>query len=268
MFPRFSITYASTGAQVTNNDKGISVVFTEPGGGTANAGWDSGAKLFVGDVLPNWNYTNVGPWNPSATVTDSAGNSGNFTYVGSPYVISPATLSTTITLVDSNSNQTITSLYSGENVTVYATITYPSNAEPVKGFVGPLDQTARGGVVTGVIGYGAYNQTSQTFTGTSSGTIAKISLSYTGAGGIWKGSFSAGSLPALGSSQTFQVVVSSHDNASPPNTGTSALGLALGGSVSSSTHTTSQVSTPVWAYAGITIALIIGIVVGFLVRKR
>ena len=60
MFPRFLITYASTGGQVTNNDKGISVIFTQPGNVKANATWDAGAVLFVGGVLTNWNYTLLG----------------------------------------------------------------------------------------------------------------------------------------------------------------------------------------------------------------
>ena len=273
MFPRFMITFASNGAQVTNNDKGISVVFTLPGGGKSNASWDAGAGLFVGRVLPNWNYTNIGPWNPAATVRDGAGNTATFNYTGSPYVISPSPLTTSILLVDSNTNQTITSISSGENVTVYATITYPTNAEPVSGFVAPLDTSTRGGAVSGIIGYGTYNATSQSFTGKTSGNVAKVTLTYTGSNGVWKGSFNTGTLPSLASPQTFQVVIDSNDKATPPNTGLATLGVALGATPgSTSAQTTSSAATtagaiPVWAYAGTTIALIIGVIVGLLARK-
>ena len=274
MFPRFSITFASNGAQVTNNDKGISVVFTQPGGGKVNASWDAFAGLFVGKVLPNWNYTNVGSWNPTAVVSDAAGNTATFNYTGSPYVISPSPLSTSILLVDSNTNQTVTSISSSENVTVYATIAYPTNAEPVTGFVAPLDATTRGGVVSGIVGYGTYNATSQSFTGTGAGTVASVALTYTGSNGVWKGSFNTGTLPSLSSPQTIQVVIPSPDKATPPNTGSATLGVALGATPGSpSPQTTSSAATsgstiPVWAYAGTTIALIIGVIVGFLARKK
>ena len=69
MFPRFTLTYASNGAKITNTDKGIFVTYTTPSGTKANASWDPFAKLFVGGVLPNWNYTNIGAWNPNATVS-------------------------------------------------------------------------------------------------------------------------------------------------------------------------------------------------------
>ncbi len=281
LIPRFHLTYASNGAPVTNSDAGITVTFTAPGNVIMPANWDSGASVFDNAVTPNWNYTAVGPWTPNANASDAAGNVGTFTYSGSPYVISPATLSTTVLLVNSNTNQTITSITSDENITVYAIVTYPTNAEPVSGFVGVLDSATRGGVVSGVVGYGAYNATSNTFSGKSSGDVATVTLSYTGANGIWKGTFSAGTLPTLSSSQTFAVVINAADKASPPNTGTATLNLAPSApsasstqtsSTSSSSSSTSTVTTttsiPIWAYAGTTIALIIGVIVGFLARKK
>ena len=107
MIPAFFITYASTGGPITNTDIGISINFTQPGNVIAKASWDAGAHLFRGTLFPNWNYTLVGPWNPTVVVSDPAGNAGRYAYTGSPYVISPATLSTTIQLVDSKTNQTI-----------------------------------------------------------------------------------------------------------------------------------------------------------------
>ena len=252
---------------------------------------------------PNWNYSLVGPWNPTVVVKDAAGNAGTYTYSGSPYVISPATLSTTIQLVDSTTNKTVTSISSGENVTIYATIMYPTNAEPVSGFVTGLNSTTRGGIVTGVVGYGTYNATSQSFNAKNSGQLAKVTLTYTGKNGIWKGSFSAGTLPTLSASQTFEVVINSADKATPPNTGSATLNVSPSTGQTASSTSSSQTSSnsesssttssttelanlfqlrieplqlsstvstsiPVWAYAGTTIALIIGVIVGFLARKK
>ena len=281
LIPRFHITYASTGGPVTNTDQGISVTFTAPGNVKSVASWDAGAAVFDAPVSPSWNYSFVGAWNPTASVTDAAGNTGSFAYAGSPYVVSPATLSTAIQLVDSKTNQTITSLASGENVTIYAVISYPTNAEPVKGFVAPLDVATRGGVVTGVVGYGTYNATTQNFNAKNSGQLAAVTFTYTGKNGIWTGSFSAGTLPILSASQTFQVVINSADKASPPNTGSTTLSLAPSApqiatssssqqsSTTGSTATsTTSTSIPVWAYAGTTIALIVGVIVGFIARKK
>ncbi|MGA2874773.1 MAG: hypothetical protein ABSE82_04445 [Nitrososphaerales archaeon] len=287
LIPRFHVTYASTGGPVTNSDQGISVIFTAPGNVKTVANWDGSAGSFNTAVSPTWNYTFVGAWNPTAVVNDTAGNSASYTYTGSPYVISPATLSTTIQLVDSKTNQTITSIANGENVTIYTTISYPTNAEPVSGFVAPLDSAIRGGVVTGLVGYGTYNVTSKSFNEKNSGQIANVALTYTGKNGIWTASFSAGTLPTINSSQTFKVVINSVDKASPPNTGSATLNIAptaaqvatsatstqsssssQSSATTSTTSSTVSTSIPVWAYAGTTIALIIGVIVGFLARKK
>jgi hypothetical protein len=279
MFPRFLISYASNGAKVTNNDEGISVTYTLPNSTKANAGWDPFALLFVGKVQPNWNYTDVGPWNPNATVTDAAGNTGTFNYTGSPFVISPATLSTSVTLVNSETNQTLAGLANGTSVTIFATVNYPTNAEPVPGFVAPLDSAIRGGTVTALVGWGYFNATSGAFGGgnTSGGQIAQVTMNYSGNNGTWVGSFSSTSIPAIKAGTAYEVVVSSKDKASPPNTGFATVNVApaaaavttssSSSSTSQSTTSTSLATIPLWAYAGTTIALIIGVIVGFLARK-
>jgi hypothetical protein len=278
MFPRFLITYASNGVKVTNSDAGIYVTYTLPNLARANASWDPFALLFVGSVLPNWNYSNIGSWNPNATTGDAAGNIGTFQYTGGPFVISPATLSTSITLVNSKTNQTLSGLANGTSVTIYAVVTYPTNAEPVPGFVAPLDTATRGGTVTALVGWGYYNATSGTFGGgkTAGGQIAQVTLTYTGANGIWEGNLSSTSIPAIKAGTAYEVVVSSKDDANPPNTGIATMVLgpaaAQATTTSSSSSTTSSTETslttiPVWAYAGTTIALIIGVIVGFLARK-
>lgn len=283
-FPRFLVTYASTGAEVTNSDSGIYVKFTLPNGSVADAPWDPEHELFVGAVLPNWNYPNVGEWNPNVTVGDAVGNSGVYNYVGpegNPIVISPATLDTNITVVNSQTNQTLSGLANGTKATVFAVIRYPGNEEPVPGFVAPLDQTNRGGAVSAIVGWGYYNATSGTFGGGGNpgGQIAQVSMTYTGHKGVWEGNFTSNSVPAISPGSSYEIVVTSKDSATPPNTGFATVNLGPAtGQVPTSTSTTqtstsqsqSTISTstiPVWAYAGTTIALIIGVIVGFLARR-
>lgn len=288
IFPRFSISYASNGQLLSNDTAGIQVNFTTPGGSVSTAGWDSGAHLFVGRVFANWNYTSVGAWNPTANVTTAAGNVGAYAYSGSPFTIAPAQLSTSIQLIDAKSGQVVTSIYSGENLTIEATVTYPTNAEPVTGFVGPLDTAARGGVVSAQIGYGYYNASSLTFGGGAKnpGTlITTVPMTYTGANGTWTGNYVAGTLPALPAGALFQVVINSHDSASPPNTGLGSLSvgpsIGSGGAASSSTTTstpsTSTITTtvsqtiqtiPTAAYAGMIILLALGLIIGLVLRMR
>jgi len=252
MFPRFYIYYASNGAPLTNTIQGAHVTYTLPDGSKANATWDSGVHLFVGKLQPNWNYTSVGPWSPNATIRDGAGNFATFQYTGTPYDISPVELSTSVEVVNSTSGQQVTSLSSGEGVTIEATITYPASAEPVKGFVGPLDSASRGGSVVAQVGWGYYNVTAGTFGGkTPGGLLGTLSMTYSGSNGTWKGQFESGSLPKLQPGVSYEVVVSSKDAASPPNTG---LALASLSPASSQSTVVTQTTTSV------------GVLVGYIVR--
>jgi hypothetical protein len=275
MFPRFYISFESNGAQMTNTDPGAYVTYTLPGGTKANASWDSGAHLFVGKLQPNWNYTFVGPWNPTATIGDGAGNAATFQYTGSPYVISPVQLSTSIQVLDAATGRIVTTLSNGESVTIKATITYPTNAEPVKGFVGPLDSATRGGSVTAQLGWGYYNKTSGTFGGTNpGGLVGTISMTYTGSNGTWSGQFESSNLPVPKAGTSYQVVVSSKDDASPANTGFGEAILSLTNATTTTATQTAATETvtqtvqtiPTIVYASLAILLILGVIIGYIVR--
>ena len=155
---------------------------------------------------------------------------------------------------------------------------------PYLGSLPPLTSATRGGSVTALVGWGYYNATSGTFGGAKNagGQIALVSMTYTGKNGLWEGNFSSTSVPALTPGTAYEVVVSSKDKANPPNTGlatvkvgaTAAQVTTSNSSSSTSQSTTQSTSTstslatiPLWAYAGTTIALIIGVIVGFLARK-
>lgn len=273
MFSHISVTYSSTGAPMTNTVKGALVQVTTPSGQIATASWDPYAKAFEIGVLPNWNYTSVGPWNPKINASDAAGNSGTFIYAGNPFVISPVTLSTNVEVLNATSGQTATSLLNGQAVTIEATITYPTNAEPVAGFVGPLDPS-RGGSVTAQVGWGYYNTTSGTFGGkTAGGLLGTVLMTYTGHNGTWTGQFESSSLPKLQAGVAYEVIVNAKDAASPANTGSGVVILAPGtAAVTTLQTTTTETATqtvqtiPNEVYAALAILLILGVLIGYIVR--
>jgi len=279
--PRFYAHYASNDALMTNNTKGASINFTTPSGQEENAPWDSYAHLFDNAVSPNWNYTYVGAWSPVVTASDAAGNNGTYKYTGSPFVITPAELSTSITLLSTSTGQGLASISNGEGVTIVAAITYPTNAEPTPGFVGPLTP-ARGGSVTAQVGWGFYNMSTGTFGGSKSpgALIGTVLMTYSNK--TWTGQFESDSLPTLPAGATYEVAVSSKDGASPVNTGFAIANLAPATAATSSTltqtttqsivQTTTQSvvqtvqSIPTAVYAALVILLILGLLIGYIIR--
>jgi hypothetical protein len=273
MFPHTYVTYASNGAAMTNNTPGASVTVLTPDGQVTNATWDPYSIAYEIGVLPNWNYTFVGPWSPEINASDAAGNMVVFKYTGSPYTISPAQLITDITVVNVTSGQEVTSLVTGQTVTIEANITYPTNKEPVPGFVGPLSP-ARGGSVSAQVGWGFYNTTSGTFGGNMpGGLLGTVPMAY--ANGTWSGQFVSSSLPKLQAGINYEVVVGSKDGASPANVGFGMETLAPA-SASVSTNQTTAIQTvtqiqqmiPDVVYAGLVILLIVGVLIGFIVRRE
>ena len=284
MFPRFYITYASNDAPITNATKGVYVTYNYPDGTKFNASWhaktaeapDQGGSggdtgFYIGKFQPTWNYTNVGPWIPVVTAGDAYGNTISYKYSGPAFNVTPATLATNVQLVDPKSGLLVSGLYNGQSVTVKATITYPTNAETVSGFAGPLDTAARGGVVNALVGWGFYNTTSNSFGGakTPGGLIGTVTLAYTGANGTWTGNFAPTSLPSLQAGTNYVVVVSASDKASPPNTGFTMLTLpaatiqnvtttAVGSSVSTVTSVTTSISTAISTTISTTISTALG----------
>jgi len=293
MFPRFYINYASNGVALTNNTKGIAVNYTLPDKTVAKANWDSGVHLYVGKVQLTWNYTTLGTLSPTATIVDAAGNTATYTYSGAPFTLTPAQLATNVQLIHAKTGLPIAAIASGEAINIRATITYPTNAEPVPGFVAPLDTAARGGSVTATVGWGSWNATTGTFGGSAKNpgaVIGTVTLTYTGANGTWTGQFAGATLPTIPSGATYAVAVTSTDKASPPNTGLQVVSLAaasappgvattttvtstsissaISTTVSTATTTVSQVlqSIPTIVYAGLVIILVLGLIIGMVVR--
>jgi len=307
--PRFYVYYASNptvpltsvavnatapGASPTLlHDTNLTVTFTQPDNKTVTtASWDAGAHLYRGLVQPAWNYTYVGAWNPTVTAKDAAGNSGTFTYAGTPFAITPATLSTSTQVSDAKTGLPVASIYAGESITITANVEYPTNAEPTSGFVTGLDSVVRGGVVNAVVGWGYWNATAGTFGGSAKnpgGVIGTAKLTNTnGKNGTWTGKFSvASSLPTIPAGASFAVAITSSDSANPPNSGLQVVSFGLAPapqapisttvtststSISSTTSTTTQTisqvtqTIPTVAYAGMVVLLVIGLIMGLLVK--
>jgi len=293
IFAHIYVVYASNGATWNNNSVGWHVTAKTPDGKITNATWDPYSVAFEVGALPNWNYTYVGPWNPAINASDAIGNSGTYKYTGSPFTISPAQLATSVLLTDNKTGLPIAAIASGESINIRATITYPTNAEPVTGFVAPLDTASRGGSVTAVIGWGFWNATADTFGGSAKnpgGVIGTVSLTYTGANGTWTGQFAGATLPAIPAGATYAVALTSKDAATPPNTGLQVISLAaasappgvattttvtstsissaISTTISTATTTVSQTiqSIPSIVYAGLVIVLVVGLIIGMVVR--
>lgn len=211
---------------------------------------------------------------------------------GYPFVFSPAQFVTNIQLFNATSTIPIVGLSSGQTINITANVQYSvPNGGAQGGFNGPLDSAIKGGVVVATVGWGFYNTTSNTFGGENGtgGVIATVLLTYSNVSQVWSGTFNSGSLPIVPNATTYEVVVTSHDSASPPNTGFATLSVPLSASqrtniaitsVSTATTVSVAVSTinhtitavPMWnynalVYTAIALVLIVGLVVGFQFKK-
>lgn len=228
IFPRFYITYASNGAPLNKSATNV-VTFTLPDSSKINASYHAATKeapfpygFYIGKFQPNWNYSAVGPWSPTATIIDGLGNTATYQYVGPAFELTPARLSESVQLIDTRTSQAASGFYNGQTVAIQATISYPTNAEAVPGYVGFLNPTTRGGSVNALVGWGFYNSTSGTFGGAKNpgGLIASVPMTYVaGTNGTWAGNLSVSNLPAITAGSSYEVIVTSSDAANPPNQG-------------------------------------------------
>ena len=226
IFPRFYITYASDGAPLNKSASNV-VTFTTPDGSKVNASYHRATKeapfpygFYIGKFYPSWNYSTLGPWSPTATISDGLGNTATYQYIGPAFELGPSQLSTSVQLVDKRTSQAASGFYNGQTVSIQATVTYPTNAEPVPGFVSVLNST-RGGSVMAHVGWGFYNATAGTFGGVNEtgGLIANVPMTYTGQNGTWAGTLNLPNLPGLTAGSSYDEVDTSSDAASPTNTG-------------------------------------------------
>jgi len=117
--------------------------------------------------------------------------------------------------------------------------------------------------------------------------LGTVTMSYSGANGTWTGQYTAPSLPGtLPAGMLYQVVVTSSDKASPPNTGLGSVSVApsLGSQPSATTTSTTQAvpstttftttvsqivqSIPTAVYAAMVVLLVMGLIIGLVLRMR
>ncbi len=282
IFPRFYVTYASTGAPLNKSSK-VSVTFTLPDNTTSTAGYHRPTTeapvpygFYIGKFYPNWNFTAVGPWSLTAHISDGLGNNATYVYVGPPFELTPAQFDTSVLLVDNSTSQAVGGFYSGQTVKISANVTYPSITEPVPGFVAPLDVSVHGGAVKASIGWGFYNTTTGTFGGGKSpgGLIASVPLSYSGHNGTWAATFKVPNLPSIAAGSSYEVVLTASDKASPANAGMAlvdvppaAFGPGTTTTVSQQSGTSAEPLSPTVALLTAVGTLIVGLLVGVIVRK-
>ena len=105
------------------------------------------------------------------------------------------------------------------------------------------------------------------------GLLGVVPMTYKGANGTWTGQFVSSSLPKLPAGTTYVVVVTAKDGASPANTGFGMEILSPASSTATiiqTTTTTTATQTvetiPDVVYAALAILLIVGVLVGYIVR--
>jgi len=163
--------------------------------------------------FPTWNAS-VGAIVFTADARDGRGNHG---VASSPtsgltaWRLIPAILKVVPRIVNETGAETV-SFVSGENLTIEARVTYEGHNAHNRVFPGPMN-TTRGGVVTAVLGYGAFD----TSLGTFAQTIATLDLAYDPITRNWTHTYSIPTTDPVRSD--LQIVVQASDGASPPNTG-------------------------------------------------
>ena len=299
-----------TGATVENfNKTAAKVTYTLPGGTTiatatlhANSSTTWPTPWYQGHVWPAWNASWVGNYYPSVNASDQYGNTGDIHVfrLSIPHR-SRNTEHYHPTLGCKDGPARSQAFTTASLPILRLTSSTCKSLIPVSGFNGPLDTATRGGVVTTLVGWGPYNATSGAFGNSKvpGGLIATVPMTYSTATKMWTGQLNVGTLPKLVNATSYEVIVSSHDKASPPNTGFATLNLppatlqvttgaatsiSTTTAVSTTTSTATSISTtffvavstslqtvstvPLLAYATMVVLLIVGLSFGYLVTRK
>jgi tetrahydromethanopterin S-methyltransferase subunit C len=98
-------------------------------------------------------------------------------------------------------------------------------------------------------------------------------MTYSGSNGTWTGQFASTSLPKLQAGTSYVVVVTSKDRASPVNAGfglatlsPSSVSLTVSSTTAVVTSTQTVETIPDVVYAALAVLLIIGVLIGYIVR--
>ena len=212
---RAYVTYASTGGFVngTATPSARGNITGTLFGLTKNLAWQNVYHFWRAAWFPTWNES-IGVIVFTASASDGRGNIGSA--VSPPFGLTawkiiPAILKVVPQIVNDTGAETV-SFVRGDNLTVRVRVTYEGHNAHNRAFPGPMNGT-RGGVVTAVLGYGAYNVSSGLF----ADTLTTLTLSLDPATRNWSATYQIRATDPVRSD--LRIVLRANDGASPPNTG-------------------------------------------------
>jgi hypothetical protein len=176
--------------------------------------WQNVYHFWRAAFFPTWNQS-TGVIVFTADASDGRGNRGtgsSFPTGLTAWKIIPAVLKVVPRVVNESGAGAV-AFEPGDTVRIEARVTYESHNAHNRAFPGPLNAT-RGGQVTAVLGYGAFNATSGLF----ATTVATLTLAHNAATENWSAEYVVKDTDPLRAD--LQVYISASDGAgSPPNTG-------------------------------------------------
>src|SRR3990172_7771543 len=213
---RAYVRYASTG-EIVNGTRVHSARGNIPGtlfGLTKTLSWQNVYQFWRAAFFPTWNQS-TGVIVFTADASDGRGNRGtgsSFPSGLTAWKVTPAVLKVVPRVLNGSGAEAVV-FEPGDTVRVEARVTYESHNAHNRAFPGPLNAT-RGGQVTAVLGYGAFNGTSSQF----ATTVATLTLAHNAATENWSAEYVVKDADPLRAD--LQVYISAADGAgSPPNTG-------------------------------------------------
>ncbi len=213
---RAYVRYASTG-EIVNGTSVPSARGNITGtlfGLTKTLTWQNVYQFWRAAFFPTWNQS-TGVIVFTADASDGRGNTGtgsSFPIGLTAWKIIPAILKV-VPRVLNESGAAAVVYEPGDTVRIEARVTYESHKAHNAAFPGPLNAT-RGGLVTAVLGHGAFDATSGQF----ATTVATLTLVHNAATENWSAEYIVKDTDPLRAD--LQVYISASDGAgSPPNTG-------------------------------------------------
>lgn len=213
---RAYVRYASTG-EIVNGTRVPSAKGNITGtlfGLTKTLAWQNVYQFWRAAFFPTWNQS-TGVIVFTVDASDGRGNRGtgsSFPAGLTAWKIIPAVLKVVPRVLNGSGAGAVV-FEPGDTVRIEARVTYESHNAHNRAFPGPLNAT-RGGQVTAVLGYGAFNATPGLF----ATTVATLTLAHNAATENWSADYVVKDTDPLRAD--LQVYISASDGAgSPPNTG-------------------------------------------------
>ncbi|HLE45733.1 MAG TPA: hypothetical protein VI915_01925 [Thermoplasmata archaeon] len=228
--------------------------------------WQNVYHFWRNAWFPTWNES-IGVVVFTATASDGRGNSGiasSQSFGLTAWKIIPAILKVVPQIVNDTGAETV-SFVRGDNLTVRVRVTYEGHNAHNRAFPGPMNGT-RGGVVTAVLGYGAYNATSGQF----QYPLTSVTLALDPTTQNWSATYQVRSTDPIRTD--LQAVVSAHDAApATPNTGMAySTRFSIRAPVTTPPPVTPAPSglDPIVAGFAAVVALVAGLGIGLVVARR